>query len=47
MKIAGPGNTLPQYLPNPKHKFPFTFTQSEFLLLSFDAKAEWFVRFLR
>ena len=35
-KTGGSGNTLPQYLLNPKNKFPvkFLFTQSIFVLLS-------------
>ena len=40
-ETAGSGNTLRQYLPNPKNKFPvkFTFTQRTFVLLSSGKKA--------
>ena len=38
----GSGSTLPQYLPNPKSKFPvkFIFTKSIFVLPSTDKKAK-------
>ena len=36
---AGSGSTLPQYLPNPKSKFPVKFPYSIFVLLSSDKKA--------
>ena len=40
-KAAGSRSTSPQYLPNPKIKFPvkFTFTQNIFVLLSTDKKS--------
>ena len=41
-ETAGSGATLPQYLPNPKNKFPvkFIFTYSVFVLLSTGKKTK-------
>ena len=42
IRAAGSRNTLPQYLPNPKNKFPVKciFTSSIFVLHSTNKKAE-------